>query len=101
MSPRPLAEVEPLTEHRIPTGITELDRVLGGGLVPGSLVLIGGEPGIGKSSIVAQAAAGAQDGRAHDEDIKCCSMLIWSRAAPNLAAAARNTNGRAAPAGCV
>ena len=50
LAPRPLAEVEPLSEARIPTGITELDRVLGGGLVPGSLVLIGGEPGIGKST---------------------------------------------------
>lgn len=56
-APRPLAEVEPLSESRIPTGITELDRVLGGGLVPGSLVLIGGEPGIGKSTLVLQALA--------------------------------------------
>lgn len=55
--PRPLAEVEPLSESRIPTGITELDHVLGGGLVPGSLVLIGGEPGIGKSTLVLQALA--------------------------------------------
>ena len=39
------------------TGIAELDRVLGGGLVPGSLVLIGGEPGIGKSTLVLQALA--------------------------------------------
>lgn len=42
---------------RIPVPITELDRVLGGGLVPGSLVLIGGDPGIGKSTLVLQAAA--------------------------------------------
>ncbi len=55
--PRPLAEVEPLSEDRIPTGIAELDRVLGGGLVPGSLVLLGGEPGIGKSTLVLQALA--------------------------------------------
>src|SRR4029077_15308026 len=39
------------------TGIDEFDRVLGGGLVPGSLVLLGGEPGIGKSSLLLQAAA--------------------------------------------
>jgi DNA repair protein RadA/Sms len=42
---------------RLSTGITEFDRVLGGGLVPGSLVLIGGEPGIGKSTLLLQAAA--------------------------------------------
>jgi DNA repair protein RadA/Sms len=42
---------------RLPTGIPELDRVLGGGLVPGSAVLVGGEPGIGKSTLLLQAAA--------------------------------------------
>ena len=47
------------TEHatRLSTGIGEFDRVLGGGVVPGSLVLIGGEPGIGKSTLLLQAAA--------------------------------------------
>lgn len=40
--------------RRIPTGLTELDRVLGGGLVPGSVVLIGGDPGIGKSTLLLQ-----------------------------------------------
>ena len=43
---------------RLPTGVGELDRVLGGGLVPGSLVLLGGEPGVGKSTLVLEAAAG-------------------------------------------
>jgi DNA repair protein RadA/Sms len=43
---------------RLGAGIAELDRVLGGGLVPGSVVLIGGEPGIGKSTLLLQAAAG-------------------------------------------
>jgi DNA repair protein RadA/Sms len=42
---------------RLPTGMTELDRVLGGGLVPGSAVLVGGDPGIGKSTLLLQAAA--------------------------------------------
>ncbi|HTS14073.1 MAG TPA: DNA repair protein RadA [Candidatus Sulfotelmatobacter sp.] len=50
----------PLERH--PTGIGELDRVLGGGLVPGSLVLLGGEPGIGKSTLVLEAAAGVARG---------------------------------------
>lgn len=43
-------------EHRLSTGMTELDRVLGGGIVSGSLVLVGGEPGIGKSTIMLQMA---------------------------------------------
>jgi DNA repair protein RadA/Sms len=42
----------------MPTGIDEMDRVLGGGLVPGSVVLLGGEPGIGKSTLLLQASAG-------------------------------------------
>ncbi|MFZ5364322.1 MAG: DNA repair protein RadA [Patescibacteria group bacterium] len=47
---------------RIKTGIGELDQVLGGGIVPGSLVLLGGEPGIGKSTLVAQMAAATKNG---------------------------------------
>src|SRR5215218_2950662 len=49
--PLPLADVEAPDVERLRTGIGELDRVLGGGLVPGSLVLIGGSPGIGKSTL--------------------------------------------------
>ena len=45
------------TAARLSTGIGELDRVLGGGIVPGSMVLLGGEPGIGKSTLLLQAAA--------------------------------------------
>ncbi len=52
---------------RLPIGIAELDRVLGGGLVSGSLVLVGGEPGIGKSTLLLQAAAGIA-GRLADDD---------------------------------
>jgi DNA repair protein RadA/Sms len=56
-SARLYADIE--TEHhaRMTTGIGEFDRVLGGGIVPGSLVLLGGEPGIGKSTLLLQAAA--------------------------------------------
>jgi DNA repair protein RadA/Sms len=43
-------------ENRLPTNIREFDRVLGGGLIPGSVILIGGDPGIGKSTLVLQAA---------------------------------------------
>ncbi len=47
-----LVEVEAAEADRIPTGVAELDRVLGGGLVPASLVLVGGEPGVGKSTLL-------------------------------------------------
>lgn len=55
--PRPLRELGATAKSRIPVPISELERVLGGGLVPGALVLIGGDPGIGKSTLVLQAAA--------------------------------------------
>ena len=52
-----LAEVEAVEVPRSPTGVGELDRVLGGGLVEGAVVLIGGDPGIGKSTLLLQALA--------------------------------------------
>jgi DNA repair protein RadA/Sms len=55
--PQPLTVLGASALQRIPVPISELDRVLGGGLVPGTLVLIGGDPGIGKSTLVLQAAA--------------------------------------------
>jgi DNA repair protein RadA/Sms len=51
------ADVETAHGVRLSTGISEFDRVLGGGVVPGSLILLGGEPGIGKSTLLLQAAA--------------------------------------------
>jgi DNA repair protein RadA/Sms len=50
-----LADVDPSSQERIDTGLSELNRVLGGGLVPGSVVLVGGEPGVGKSTLLLQA----------------------------------------------
>ena len=57
-APVALGAVGTVDAPRTGTGIAELDRVLGGGLVPGSLVLLGGEPGVGKSTLLLQAAAG-------------------------------------------
>ena len=64
VKPIPLGEVGSEEAARISTGVPELDRVLGGGLVPGSLVLVGGEPGVGKSTLLLTAlGAVARDGR--------------------------------------
>jgi DNA repair protein RadA/Sms len=54
-APQALAEVDANEAERIPTGVPELDRVLGGGIVPASLVLVGGEPGVGKSTLLLSA----------------------------------------------
>ena len=56
-----LADIEQATEVRAVTGFQELDRVLGGGLVQGSVVLIGGDPGIGKSTLLIQALAAMRE----------------------------------------
>ncbi|MBS1515867.1 MAG: DNA repair protein RadA [Bacteroidetes bacterium] len=56
-----LSEVESSAEDRIRTGILELDRVLGGGIVSGSVILIGGDPGIGKSTLMLQIADKIKD----------------------------------------
>ncbi len=55
--PIPIGDIDPTEFSPRPTGVPELDRVLGGGLVPGSVTLLGGEPGIGKSTVLLQAAA--------------------------------------------
>ena len=61
--PVPIDAVEFESEERLMTGIQEFDRVLGGGLVPGTLVLIGGDPGIGKSTLMLQALCGLAENR--------------------------------------
>jgi DNA repair protein RadA/Sms len=55
VQPQPLGQVRADEAERIPSGVAELDRVLGGGIVPASLVLLGGEPGIGKSTLLLSA----------------------------------------------
>ncbi len=56
-----LAELQPASATRTTTGVGELDRVLGGGLVSGSVVLVGGAPGIGKSTLLLQVAGGGRE----------------------------------------
>src|SRR5262249_45011496 len=51
-APIPISALQRTDDDRTPTGMKELDRVLGGGLVPGALVLVGGDPGIGKSTLL-------------------------------------------------
>ncbi len=55
-APRPLSQVEALSKARLATGLPETDRLLGGGFIPGSVVLVGGEPGGGKSTFLLQLA---------------------------------------------
>ncbi len=64
-SPSTLAEISTEEEQRLQIGIKELDRVLGGGIVKGSLVLVGGDPGIGKSTLLLQVCKQLSD-KAHD-----------------------------------
>src|SRR2546426_6333117 len=60
--PRPLKDISMERDDRVRTGIGELDRVLGGGVVRGSLVLIGGDPGGGKRTLLLQAARALAQG---------------------------------------
>ena len=59
--PVSIAGLDADPEPRLPTGIGEFDRVLGGGIVPGSVTLVGGDPGIGKSTLMMQLAAAVRD----------------------------------------
>lgn len=55
--PQSLSDIQPVETVRLDLGLSELNRVLGGGLVPGSIVLVAGDPGIGKSTLLLQAAS--------------------------------------------
>lgn len=59
---RPIAEIDVEPARARPTGVAELDRVLGGGLVPGAVVLLAGEPGVGKSTLLLDVASRVADG---------------------------------------
>jgi DNA repair protein RadA/Sms len=96
LAPRPLSEVGTAPVQRMSTGIGELDRVLGGGLVPGSLVLLGGSPGIGKSTLTNMALGHLQQsghrtlyvsGEESAEQVRLrAERLVLSPAQPNNAA---------------
>src|SRR5215212_10146903 len=81
-----LADIDQADAPRTPTGIGEFDRVLGGGIVPGSAVLVGGEPGIGKSTLLLQVAndlargAGVADALLSKQDraLKRAKMIAGS-----------------------
>jgi DNA repair protein RadA/Sms len=74
-----LADIEEAESPRRPTGIGEFDRVLGGGVVPGSAVLVGGEPGIGKSTLLLQVASSmgipVSGGTKHGQVARATSVL--------------------------
>jgi DNA repair protein RadA/Sms len=59
--PQTLSSIRPASEQRTSSGIKELDRVLGGGIVAGSVILVGGDPGIGKSTLLLQAISGISE----------------------------------------
>src|SRR3954463_1374006 len=61
--PLPLIDIDPDDVPRTPTGTGEFDRILGGGIVAGSAVLVGGEPGIGKSTLLLQVASDLSIGK--------------------------------------
>ena len=60
-APQPISAIELHEEQRSSSGMPELDRVLGGGIVPGSMVLVGGDPGIGKSTLLLQVCKNLAD----------------------------------------
>jgi len=76
--PTPLNQIGEAAVPRLQVGIDELDRVLGGGLVAGSLVLLGGEPGIGKSTLLLQAAAGIAEGSGPRADGSADGRVLYA-----------------------
>ena len=97
--PKRLSEITSSSAQRLRTGIGELDRVLGGGIVPGSLILIGGDPGIGKSTLTLQ--LGEQVARQGTVTLYVVSLvgspLRTTWALPPIAAGATGTAANATP----
>lgn len=65
LQPQPISAIELHEEQRCSSGMPELDRVLGGGIVPGSMILVGGDPGIGKSTLLLQVCKNLADQNIH------------------------------------
>ncbi len=89
--PKSLKEVQPLTQNRLVFDDIELNRVLGGGAIPGSLILLGGEPGIGKSTLMLQIALKNSQykvlyvsGEESDEQIKTRADRILTETNENI-----------------
>ncbi len=87
----PLNEVRAVPEPRMPTGIPEFDRVVGGGIVPGSVVLIGGDPGIGKSTLMMQMASSMKkavtlyiSGEESSSQIRLRAERVSEQPSPNI-----------------
>ena len=97
--PVPLDAIALDPEERLLTGIREFDRVLGGGLVPGTLVLIGGDPGIGKSTLMLQALNGIAEkgskvlyvsGEESERQMRIRSQRLLSAVSPDLMVVSEN-----------
>ena len=86
----PIAELDTAQEIRFPTGMGELDRVLGGGAVQGSLVLVGGAPGIGKSTLMLQ-ICGKLSENAKILYVSGEESRVSSSCAPTVSACSRTT----------
>jgi DNA repair protein RadA/Sms len=76
--PKPLSEINGAQKNRYPVGIGELDRVLGGGIVKGAVILIGGDPGIGKSTLLLQTIAKIAEDRGQNPSSSKKSVLYVS-----------------------
>ena len=97
--PVPLDAIALDPEERLLTGIREFDRVLGGGLVPGTLILIGGDPGIGKSTLMLQGLHGIAErgstvlyvsGEESERQMRIRSQRLLSAVSPNLMVVSEN-----------
>ena len=75
---RPIGELDTTQEIRFPTGMGELDRVLGGGAVQGSLVLVGGAPGIGKSTLMVKIRKSCTFPVKNRRASSSCARTVWA-----------------------